>query len=183
MCSSDLALQGINSREVNPNEIIVVNVCMVHSGTACNITPEYAQLQGTIRTMNEEVRTFAKKRLVEISQMVGATYRGECTVEFESKGVPPMENNPSLLNELKGYINDLFERPVTVEGERMTGSEDFSVISKAVPSVLFWVGFGSDEEGYPYGVHDSRVIFNEAILPIMATIYAGGAMRWLKENR
>ncbi len=178
-----IALQEINSREVNPNELIVLTVCSVHAGTAPNVMPESAVLQGTIRTMNMDVKAFARKRLVEIAQGICHTFRADCCVDFVNDGIPPMLNNMELADSVAGYIDDMFGKKTAYHIERMTGSEDFSVLSQLIPSALFWIGTGSDEEGYFYGVHDNRVIFNEEALHIMAAIYTGAALRWLSENR
>lgn len=177
-----LALQAINSREVNPNEMIVLTVCSMHAGSACNITPPDAVLQGTIRTMNMEVKTFARERLVEICEGVCKTFRAECEVSFVGDGIPPMVNDNGFAAEIGGYIDDMLGEGTAYHIERMTGSEDFSVFSQKVPCALFWFGTGSTEEGYAYGVHDARVTFNEEALPMMAAVYAESAMRWLNEH-
>lgn len=181
-CHIAIALEGINSREVHPAEMLVLTICMLNSGTAPNIMPEKAVLEGTIRTMNPEVRSFAKKRLVEIAEGVAASFRASCQVDFQGEGIPPMQNDISLTEEMGQYIDDMLGSGTAYEMEPMTGSEDFSVISREVPSALFWVGTGSEEEGYPYGVHDPRVTFSEEAIPIMAAIYAETAMKWLENH-
>lgn len=177
-----LALQALNSREVHPDEMLVCSICQISGGTASNIFPETAVLKGTIRTMNGQVRSFAKERLKQIADQTAKVFRGEAVVEFLHEGVPPLENNEDLLRASTRYIDELFGEGTCYEMPRMTGSEDFSVISQLVPSVLYWVGTGSEEEGYPYGVHDPRVTFNEESIHKMAAIYAGTAMKWLKEH-
>lgn len=177
-----LALQTLNSREVHPDEMLVVSICQISAGTASNIFPETAVLKGTIRTMNTKVRSFAKERLIQIASQTASAFRGEAEVEFLHEGVPPMENNGDLLTASTGYIDGLLGPGTCYELPRMTGSEDFSVISQLVPSVLYWVGTGSEEEGYPYGVHDPRVTFHEESLHKMAAIYANTAMEWLKDH-
>lgn len=182
-CHIQLALQEINSREVHPDKMVVLTVCMLNAGTAPNITPETAELQGSIRTMDNEVRAFVKRRLVEISESVARVFRGSCEVEFESEGIPPMFNDEQLLKDVSRYVDDMLGCGTCYDLERMTGSEDFSVLSQRVPSLLMWIGTGSDEEGYSYGVHDPRVTFNEEAIPMMAAIYAESAIRWLKEHK
>mgnify|MGYP002228602051 CR=1 FL=1 len=61
-------------------------------------------------------------------------------VEYLYSGVPPMVNDQELLEEAAGYIDRLLGPGTCYELPRMTGSEDFSVLSQLVPSVLFWVG-------------------------------------------
>lgn len=177
-----MALQSLNSREVNPDEMLVCSICQINGGTAANVFPETAVLKGTIRTMNEKVRSFARERLVQIAEQTAGAFRGNAEVEFLHEGVPPMENNGDLLEASVSYIDGLLGEGTCRELPRMTGSEDFSVISQIVPSVLLWVGTGSAEEGYPYGVHDSRVTFSEESLHKMAAIYANTAIKWLREH-
>lgn len=182
-CHIQLALQTINSREVNPNEMIVLTICSFHSGSACNIMPPTAELKGTIRTMDMEVKAFARQRLIEICESVCKTFRAECQIDFEGPGIPPMYNDDELLADTRRYINDMFGREAACEIERMTGSEDFSSVSIRVPSILYWFGTGDNDEGYNYGVHDSRVTFNEDAIHQMAAVYAVSAMRWLEEHQ
>lgn len=177
-----LALQALNSREIHPDEMLVCSICQINAGTASNIFPETAVLKGTIRTMNTQVRSFAKERFIQLVKQTAAAFRGEAEVEFLHEGVPPMENNEDLLKASAGYIDSLLGTGTCYELPRMTGSEDFSVVSQLVPSVLYWVGTGSVEEGYPYGVHDPKVTFDEESIHKMAAIYANTAMEWLKEH-
>lgn len=177
-----MALQAVNSREVHPDEMLVLSICEIHGGTASNIFPETVVMKGTIRTMNPEVRSFAKERLVQIAKQTAAVFRAEAAVEFLHEGVPPMRNDTILLQDTREYIDRILGEGTCYELPRMTGSEDFSVVSQLVPSVLYWVGTGSEDEGYPYGVHDPRVTFDEGSLHKMAAIYAGTAMEWLREH-
>lgn len=182
-CHIQLALQTINSREINPNELIVLTICSMHAGTAANIMPAEAVLQGTIRTMNMDVKAFARQRLIDICEGVCKTFRAECEIDFIGDGIPPMYNDDQLLTDTIRYIDDLLGESTAQPIERMTGSEDFSALSVKVPSVLYWFGTGSTEEGYNYGVHDCRVTFNEEAIHRMAAVYTECAMRWLEEHQ
>lgn len=177
-----MALQAVNSREVHPDEMLVLSICEIHGGTASNIFPETVVMKGTIRTMNPQVRSFAKDRLIQIAKQTADVFRAEAEVEFLHEGIPAMRNDTILLQDTKEYIDRILGDGTCYELPRMTGSEDFSVISQLVPSVLYWVGTGSEEEGYPYGVHDPRVTFDEESLHKMAAIYVGTAMEWLREH-
>ena len=103
-----LALQTINSREINPNQMIVLTICSVHAGSAPNVTPADAVFQGTIRTMDMGVKTYARQRFTEICNDVCKTFRASCDIEFIGEGIPPMINNNELAEEIGGYIDDMF---------------------------------------------------------------------------
>ena len=50
------ALQSITSREVKPNDTVVVSICTFHCGTLPNIIAESAELTGTVRTFNPKLQ-------------------------------------------------------------------------------------------------------------------------------
>ena len=117
-----LALEGINAREIAPDAMLVLTVCMVSAGTAPNILPDEAVLQGSIRTADPKVRAFVKKRVPEICEGIAASMRASCRVEYEGPGIPPMINDSRLLQELSPMIDDLLGEGTVQEIPSMNGS-------------------------------------------------------------
>src|SRR6187399_3119918 len=70
------ALQSIVSRSVDPLESAVISMCEFHAGSARNVIPQTAQINGTVRTLNADERTLVEKRMREVvggvSLMTGA---------------------------------------------------------------------------------------------------------------
>src|SRR4029453_15091153 len=56
------ALQSIVSRSVDPLESAVISMCEFHAGHARNVIPQTAELAGTVRTLNSEVRKMVERR-------------------------------------------------------------------------------------------------------------------------
>ena len=79
------ALQSITSRNVAPLQSAVVSVTTVHSGTAFNVIPQEAELTGTIRTFDLDVRKKVLERFEQIIRGVGGAMG--CQVEIEVKRV------------------------------------------------------------------------------------------------
>ena len=96
------------------------------------------------------------------------------------RGVPSVYNDPDLTDELIGYVEDLTGRPVTILDKPISGSDDMSVISQAVPTTYFVMGTGSEDEGVRYPVHNSRVVFDESVFVEGAAMTATMALRWLE---
>ncbi|MFC1788988.1 peptidase dimerization domain-containing protein, partial [Thermodesulfobacteriota bacterium] len=67
-------IQSLISRELPPHESAVLSICRFHAGTASNIIPENAVLEGTLRTLNPEVREQIIKRLQDVVQSVAAVF-------------------------------------------------------------------------------------------------------------
>jgi len=70
------ALQSIVSRSVDPLESAVISICEFHAGNARNVIPHTAELKGTVRTLNADVRKLVEKRVREVvagmAQITGA---------------------------------------------------------------------------------------------------------------
>ncbi|MEL7623846.1 MAG: M20 family metallopeptidase [Clostridiales bacterium] len=175
------SLQALNSREVAPDQMLVVTICKIQAGSAHNIIPGTCTLGGTIRTADKTVRQFATKRLVEISQGVAAAFRATAEVKYEG-GVPPMISDPAFAGECAGYIDEILGYQASWQIPPMTGSEDFSLLCDHLPSVLCWFGTGNQDEGYKHSGHHPAVTYNEEALHQMAAVYAGCAARWLAEH-
>lgn len=178
-----LALQELISREANPEEMVVLTVGKFQSGAAGNVIPEKAVLEGTLRTFNEEVRSYMLKRIQEVTDGVASTFRGSAEIKY--KGSVCSLNIDSQMADIIGEAlkEMLGEKGVAQVDQRMSGSEDFAEIAAKVPSMFFIIGTGSAEEGYCYGGHHPKVIFNEDCLPIGAAAYAQGAARWLERAK
>ena len=177
-----IALQEIISREVNTAEPAVLTIGSIHAGDAPNIIPEYAAMEGSIRTYNNDVREYIKSRLVEIAQYTALKFR--CTAEVVyTGGVCPLINESAFTKEMHGYISDFLGADKLHEIPAVMGSEDFALLTGLVPGAFFNIGAEvADPEGR-YSCHNPNVVFDESALPIGAATFANCAIQWLKHNK
>ncbi len=72
------ALQTIRSRRINTQEPLVITLGSIHGGNRFNIIADEVKLEGTMRTLSEEVRTKAiemmKQTLAGVTSAYGASY-------------------------------------------------------------------------------------------------------------
>lgn len=181
-CHINIALQELISREIDPIEQAVLTIGSFHSGSAANVIPQDAVMEGTIRTFSKELREFIKKRLVEISSLTAETFRAKCNVEFISE-VSALYNNEKLTSSMTEYIKEVVGEDNLLVAPQEMGSEDFALIAERVPSTFALLGAGIADEKCRYSEHNPKVVFDEKALPIGSAIYAHCAIRWLKENR
>ena len=184
-----LAIQAINAREATPAEMAIVTIGQMHGGSAPNVLPETAYMEGTIRTKKAKIRSFIKERLVCITQNVAAAFRAKAEVKFLSE-CPSVIVDPDLVGRGISFAKEILAgvAPVVDESDPRIaalggGSEDFAFVSEKVPSMLCFLSFGSPAEGYLYPQHHPKIKFDESKLCIGAAIYAGVAMRWLSEHK
>ena len=166
------ALQTIVSREVDPSHPSVVSVGTFHAGTAGNVIAGTADLEGTIRSQEVEVRSHLKDSVERIAMAVAQLH--DAAVEIDvSRGIPPVVNTPEV-TALARRAAETAVGPAAVEALRTVnmGAEDFGVYLEEVPGC--YIRYGGripGREGFP--AHSSRFDFDETAL-------AAGAA-WLTE--
>ena len=187
-----LALQEINSRELSTMDKAVLTIGTIHAGKAANAIPDTATMGGTIRTYDEETRTFIKSRMIEIAQNTATAFRAKAEVVFGS-GCPTLVNDEELSKCAEKYTDELLGKEMAFSVAQLTsmtkgqssksaGSEDFAYISHKVPTIMLALAAGQPEKGYCYPQHHPKVKFDEEALPYGSSIYAYVAMRWLMEH-
>ncbi|MBD5462755.1 MAG: amidohydrolase [Lachnospiraceae bacterium] len=184
------ALQEIHARELALSDEAVLTIGSIHGGDAANVIPDTVELCGTIRTYDEEIRSFLKTRMNEISQGIAASFRASAEVSFGS-GCPTLVNDPDLSACTTKYVQELLgpskafnaDQFSAMSGQSKTaGSEDFAYVSLEVPSIMLALAAGNPNQGFCYPQHHPKVKFDEAALSVGSAIYTYTAMRWLKEH-
>ena len=178
-----LALQELIARESDPTHSCVLTIGQFAGGTAANIIPVTAVLQGTIRTNKPEARELLVRRMKEVAEKTAAVYNGTVDIEMISE-VPPLICNPKLTDEVVGYMQELGIPGLTpYPGISASASEDFAVIAEKVPSTFMYLSAGYLDERGQYPAHHPKAQFNEDVCPIGAACLAHCASQWLKNNK
>lgn len=182
-----IALQEINSRELDPNAFGVLTTGCFKAGAASNVILDTAEMFGTIRTTDPDNKTgeLIRKRMTEIAQGVALAFRCTAEVEF-SDYCPCMMVDKALAADALTYMTDLLGAgamdmtPLT-GGKAGGGSEDFAFVSHEVPTVSMFISAGNAKDGYLYGQHHPKVRFDDSILYEGSAAYSYFALRWLSK--
>lgn len=185
-----IALQEINARELALGEKAVLTVGTMNGGVAANVIPDTVEMGGSIRTFDEETRSFIKERMTEIAQGTAKAFRAEAEVTFGS-GCPTLVNDKELAESAEKYARELLGEGKVFSAAQLSaggksggsaGSEDFAYVSQQVPSIMLALAAGQPEKGYRYPQHHPMVKFDEEALTGGSAVYAYVAMRWLEEH-
>ncbi len=179
-----LALQEISSREMGMQDKAVLTIGCIRGGVASNVIADTVSMQGTLRSFSDELRETMKKRVTEISESVAKGYRGKADVTIEN-GCPTLVNDGELSQFTEKALNELLGKEKVMNSAEfkdnsLNGSEDFSYISHKVPAVMVALSAGEKKKGYNYSLHHPLVTFDEAVLPIGASIYSYMAIKYLQ---
>ena len=188
-----ISLQEIHARELALSDKAVLTIGTINAGTAANAIPDTAVMGGSIRTFDEEVRTYLKERLTDISKLTAKTFRADAEVTFGS-GCPTLLNDAEVSAAIEGYMKELLGNKAFTSAQlsamqgasktsKTAGSEDFAYISQKVPSVMIALAAGQPDMGYKYPQHHPMVKFDETALSVGSAVYAYSAFKWLAEHK
>ena len=172
-----LALQGVSSRMVNPVRPFVITVGSIHSGTKENVIPDFAELKGTIRTLDEGTRKLAKKKVVEVAMGVSKSFGGNARVEFERDAYPVTVNDPRVTEVATRVLRQIPGARVK-KIEAILGGEDFSRFLQEAPGTFYFLGTVNPAKGCIYPNHSSRFKVDEDVLKLGAASLAALAFEF-----
>ncbi|HSL44727.1 MAG TPA: amidohydrolase [Anaerolineales bacterium] len=170
------ALQTIVSRNVAPLETAVVSVTNVHSGTAFNVIPHDATLEGTIRTFDSGVR---QKVLERFEQIVRGTAGAlGCQAEVMVKRItPPLVNDESISETVQETSRRILpESDLRTASYLTMGAEDAAFLLEKVNGCFFFVGSANKERNLNFGHHHPRFDFDEEALIRGSALMAAAAV-------
>lgn len=187
-------LQEIHARELALNDEAVLTIGTIQAGIAANVIPDTAEMSGSIRTYDEDMRAYLKDRINGIVSGIADAFRATATVSFGS-GCPTLFNNPDLAVCTAQYVKELLgaSKAFTAgqlnslsgagKAPKTAGSEDFAYVSQEVPSIMLALAAGHPDNGYCYPQHHPKAKFDESVIPSGSAVYAYTAMRWLEEHK
>ena len=177
-----MALQEIIAREIPAAQEAVLTIGHFEGGSAANIVPDHAILEGTLRTFNKEIRDYIVPRITEVAESIAKAYRATITVE-ELSNVPAMVCDDGMTDLMVRCAKELNENVILIPGLHAMGSEDFAFYGELVPSVIIGMGAGVEDKSKWVGQHNPNIMFNEDVLPLETAMYVKVGMQWLEENQ
>lgn len=178
-----LALESLIAREADPSKACVLTIGNFSAGSAPNIIPDTALLQGTLRTNDSASRKKLVRRLKEVVHKTAEVFGASAEVEMISE-VPPLVCDPVMTNKIVGYMEELPIPGLTpVPDTSASASEDFATIAERVPSVFIYLSAGYMDERGDAPAHNPKVQFNENVCPIGSACLAHCAVRWLEDHQ
>jgi len=166
LCESVVALQHLVSRRIDPTHAAVVSVGTLRAGQAANVIPATATAAGTIRTLAGPDREFLRTAIAETVAGTCRAFGCDGTVAI-TPGEPALVNDPQLTGTCVPLLREAGFR---VDTEfRSCGADDFSYYSAVVPSVMLFVGSGTE-----VSLHHPRFLpADDAVGQVAAAMLAG----------
>lgn len=160
------ALQTIRSRRIDPLQPMVLSVGTIHGGLRDNIIADEVRMEGTLRTLNAEVRARSKVLMKEILDGVTAAQGARYELVFRDNiAYPPTVNDPALVAATLPTLTRVLGKN-SVEAATVMGAEDFSFYQEKIPGAYLWLGVGNASKGITGGTHTPDFDLDEEALVV-----------------
>lgn len=176
------ALQQVVSRNADPSLPTVLTLGKINSvGGATNVIPDAVKIEGTFRTLNENWRGEAQKRMRKIAEGIAESMGGSCEFVIE-KGYPVLFNDEALTKKIKNFMIEYCGAENVVDLPMRMTSEDFAYYSQKMPACFYRLGTGNRSKGITSGLHTDTFNIDESSLELSIGLMAWLAIRELEMN-
>ena len=133
-----LGLQTIPSRQLDASLApSIVTVGAIHGGVRNNIIPDTVEMIGTIRSLDEKMRSDIHARIKRTAEDIAASGGAKADVAITT-GYPVTYNDPALTEKMVPTLKKVTSDVITVNPT--LGAEDFSFYQQKVPGLFIWLG-------------------------------------------
>ncbi len=130
----------------------VITVGKITSGTRFNVIPENAEMIGTVRTLNPQMRTMIIRRMTEMASDIAKAYGGTATIDWQNNTIVTY-NDPALTTKAISTLKKVAGDDKVLGMKAVTGGEDFSYFQEKIPGVYFFLGGMTPGNKKPYPHH------------------------------
>ena len=168
-------LQTIVSREVAPKDPAVFTVGKFRAGTTFNVIPDEAEMEGTARAFDAQVRDAMPARMERILEGLARAMRIEYRLDFR-RGYPPTVNDSTINDIVREVGREMLGADNVVEHDIIMWAEDMAFMQEQRPGAYFVVGSkGSDATAVAH--HNARFDIDERALDVGFRMMVGLGLR------
>lgn len=175
-----MALQTVVSRNISPMEPALLTVGSLHAGTVGNIIAQEAELKGTFRSLNNDVRKCIYDYLVDITNRIAASYG--CTAEIHNRRLSDAVINDERAASIAraSAVELVGEAKVYPQHPMMLG-DDFSDYGAIAPYCYGQIGIADSSKRTDFAHHNGHFRVDEDVIPLCAAWLALTAVRYAEQ--
>ena len=159
-------LNLIVSRSIDPLKRVVVTAGTFKTdSSALNIIANTVELEGSVRSLDEDMRDLVQERLSQVAEGTAAANQCEITIEYE-RGYPITDNNEEATQHAISVASSVSE--VDTDTPPIMPSEDFAYMLMEKPGAFIFLGNGDSQM-----LHNPEYIFDDEAIPFGSSWYAG----------
>lgn len=176
-----VALQQIVSRFAKPSLPTVLSFGKVIANGATNVIPDKVCLEGTFRTLNEEWRDEAHRRMKHMAEQIAESMGGRCEFEIR-RGYPFLVNDEDLTDRSRRWAEEYVGKENVEDLEIWMAAEDFAFYSQQAKACFYRLGVRNEAKGITSSVHTPTFDIDESALETGMGLMAWLAIRELEQT-
>ena len=158
-------------RATDSQDAVVVSFGQIHGGLNANVIPEEVVLEGTVRTLNRDVRERTIANIHRLAGGIESVTGTKLDVDFD-EGTASVDNDVAITLLIESMAREVVGTENVSQMPRPSmGSEDFAAYLEQVPGSMFRLGCAGEQSPWP-GLHTPTFDVDEKCLPVGAKILA-----------
>lgn len=166
-----VALQQVVSRMSSPKIPCVLSFGKITGMGATNVIPDEVNVEGTFRTMDEDWRAEAHKKIKKAAESIAEGLGAVCEVNIV-KGYPFLKNTPELTLALKKAAQEYLGEENVLDLDLWMAGEDFAFYTQVTDACFYRLGIRNEAKGISSGLHTPTFNIDESALEIGAGLMA-----------
>ncbi|MBD0327408.1 MAG: amidohydrolase, partial [Pyrinomonadaceae bacterium] len=175
------ALQTIRSRRIDTTEPLVITVGVIQGGNRFNIIADEVKLEGTMRTLSEDVRRRAQELMRETLDGVTRAGGASFDLQFE-EGAALTYNEPALVEEMLPVMRRIIGASNLITRKPQMGAEDFAYYQRVIPGFYYFLGVGNRAKGITAQIHTPDFDVDEESLVIGVKVMSNVLLDYLDRH-
>ncbi len=173
------SLYNMQNREIDRREPAILTISKIKAGNAWNAIPDRVEMEGTIRTFDENIRKKILKRTKELGESLTSVHNLDFKFEDEKLGHPTL-NTEREAEIAREAARDLFGKDKVTEGKPSMGGEDFAYYLQKVPGAYIHIGVRDEERGLIKPLHNPHFDLDESALYKGSALHVSTALKYLE---
>lgn len=175
-----VALQSLVSRRLDPRKSGVVSIGRIKGGYARNVIADYIEMEGIVRTLDQESRNKTLYNLKELVEGVARSMGGRAELVIDD-GYSYLINDREILSLVEENGRSLLgDQGIYMMPYPSFGVEDFAFFAEERPAAFFNLGTGNQDKGISAEGHTELFDIDEDALGIGALLQVKNALGALK---
>ncbi|PLY09051.1 MAG: amidohydrolase [Arcobacter sp.] len=159
-----MALQQIVSRQVAPQDAVVVSVTSIDAISGVTVIPDSAKVEGSIRVPTNELKTKVFQQIENITKGIASAYDVEVDIDLRDRYQPTINHKDAAFKVREVLKETLGENWQSNIATPIMESEDFSYYLNEIPGAFALIGSDDGIEKHQKACHNVHYDFNDKLI-------------------
>lgn len=174
-------LQALVTRRINPIDSALIGIGKLSAGTSYNIVADYAEIEGTVRTINENTRKFIKENIINISKSIAENFGGSIDYDWKDNTCV-LSNDDKITEEIQQLAYDLFgKNNVITDYPLSLSGDDFAELNTIIPGTYAYIGCANKKLGIDVPIHNDHFNIDEDCLLVASKLMIAETLDFLNQ--